>query len=69
MLLGDSPTPKRHLGRDLAIWFCCFFFVASLLIIYMRMPIVPLLCGGVFTLVLTIIRKKPFLLSAKANRM
>ena len=58
MVLGSGSTPPRSLGQGVLVWFCCFFLAASLLILYLRMPFIPILCAGALTLVLTIVRHR-----------
>ena len=61
---GSHPAPVG-IGRWLLIWLGSFLLVASVLIAWFQIPLGPLLLGGGFTLVVTLMR---FLLSRRQIR-
>lgn len=57
MGLSREPTSvPRSLGRDLAVWLLCCLCVAPLLVIYFRMPLLPILLGSGLALAATVLR-------------
>ncbi len=46
----------KRLGRPLAIWLGSFLIIATLLIVYARMPLGPILLAGGVTFLITVIR-------------
>jgi len=46
----------KRLGRPLAIWLGSFLIIATLLMVYARMPLGPILLAGGATFLITVIR-------------
>jgi len=46
----------KRLGRPLAIWLGSFLIIATLLMVYARMPLGPILLAGGVTFLITVIR-------------
>ncbi len=51
-----SPAGSARLGRPLLIWLCSFVLAASVLLIYVHVPVGPLIVAGGGTLALTLVR-------------
>ena len=47
---------SQRLRRRLLLWGTSYFMVAVILLIYYKIPLIPLLCGGVLTLAVTVLQ-------------
>ncbi len=52
----ELPVRRRSLGRDLVLWFGSFLMAATALVVYVRVPIFPLMVAGGLTLAITVVR-------------
>ncbi len=56
MTMGGSWPPRPSFGRTLLCWFGSLALAGSVLVVYFRMPWLPLVMAGGLTLLLTMLR-------------